>query len=243
MTDANYDRASYGDHWAAIYDDEVKTIPDGAVDFLAARAGRGPALELAIGTGRFALPLIERGIRVDGVDTSEAMVKRLLAQQPKARVEIGDMASVDMGRTYPLVFLVATSLFLVLDQDDQVRCFENAARHLTKRGVFVVNTFVPDPTRWSGGQTVRAADVGDGGVSLEAAVHVATTQRIDVQYISIGADGTIELYPIHLRYAWPAELDLMARLAGLRLVERFGGWAGEALTDTSPEHISVYRRA
>ncbi len=242
MDDADYDRAHYGDRWAAIYDEEVPPVPE-AVDFLAARAGRGPALEFAVGTGRFAIPLMERGIRVDGIDTSSAMAEQLLARMPKARVEIGDMASVDMGRTYPLVFLVATSLFLLLEQDDQVRCFENASRHLTKRGVFVVHTFVPDPTRWSRGQTVRAADVSDGGVSLEAAVHHGTTQRIDVQYISITDDGKVELYPIHLRYAWPAELDLMARLAGLRLVERFGGWHEDPFTDDSPEHISVYRRA
>jgi trans-aconitate methyltransferase len=238
----DYDRAHYGDRWAAIYDAEVKPVPE-AVAFLAGRAGRGPALEFAIGTGRFALPLIERGLRVDGIDTSAAMVEHLHAKAPKTRVAIGDMATTDMGRTYPLVFLVATSLFLLLEQDDQVRCFENAARHLTVKGQFVVHTFVPDSSRFTDGQTVRTADVSDGGASLEAAMHDSTTQRIDVQYISISADGGVELYPIHLRYAWPAELDLMARLAGLELRERYGGWNGEAFTPSSAEHVSVYRRA
>jgi trans-aconitate methyltransferase len=238
----DYDKAHYGDHWAAFYDDEVLPRPD-IVEFLAARAGRGPVLEFAVGTGRFALPLADRGLRVDGIDTSSAMVEHLHARNPKMRVEIGDMASVDMGRTYPLVFLVATSLFLLLEQDDQVRCFENAARHLTKRGAFVVHTFVPDVTRFSGGQTLRTADVSDEGVSIEASRHDSTTQRIDVQYIGVSNDGNVALYPIHLRYAWPAELDLMARLAGLRLAERHGGFAEERFTDTSAEHVSVYKRA
>jgi SAM-dependent methyltransferase len=237
-----YDRAHYGDRWAAIYDDEVKPGP-AIVDFLAGRAGKGPALELAIGTGRFAIPLMDRGIRVDGVDASAAMVEHLLAKKPDARVEIGDMATTDMGRRYPLVFLVATSLFLLIEQDDQVRCFENAARHLTKKGRFVVHSWTPLPSRFDMGQTLRTADVGDEGVSLEAARHDAATQRIDVQYISISSGGGVELYPIHLRYAWPSELDLMARIAGLKLVERFGGWHGEPFTDTSPDQVSVYQRA
>jgi SAM-dependent methyltransferase len=237
-----YVQAQYGERWAPIYDNEIGPWED-AVAFLAARAGRGPALEFAIGTGRIALPLIEAGIRVDGVDVSPAMVDRLREHNRGVRVEIDDMATVDMGRTYSLVFLVATSLFLLLEQDEQVRCFENAARHLTKNGQFVVHTWTPRPSRFVDDQTVRAADVGDAGVSIEAAVHHVAEQRIDVQYLSIGDDGKVELFPIHLRYAWPAELDLMARLAGLRLAERFGGWRQEPFTDASAEHVSVYRRA
>ena len=238
----DYDKAQYGERWAAIYDDEVPPLPE-AVEFLASRAGRGRVLEFAIGTGRFALPLIERGFKVDGIDTSAAMVDRLHAQRPDVRVEIGDMADVDMGATYSLVFLVATSLFLVLDQDGQVRCFENAARHLGRGGQFVVHTWTPMPNRFVDGQTVRAADIADSGVAIETSRHYQATQRVDVQYLSIGDDGKVELYPIKLRYAWPAELDLMARLAGLRLVERFGGWRGEPFSDSSAEHVSVYRRA
>ena len=236
----SYDKAHYGDRWAAVYDDEVAPQPN-VVEFLADRAGKGPALEFAIGTGRFAVPLSERGVRVEGIDSSAAMVDRLHVRAPKLRAEIGDMATTDMGRTYPLVFLVATSLFLVLEQDDQVRVFENAARHLTKKGQFVVHTWTPLPSRFDDGQTVRTADVSDSGVSIEAARHDQATQRVDVQYISISEDGGVELYPIHLRYAWPAELDLMARIAGLRLTERYGGWRGEPFVGTSPEHISVYR--
>lgn len=238
----DYDKAAYGERWASIYDEEVAPQPE-IVNFLAARAGKGPALELAIGTGRFAIPLIERGVRVDGIDASSAMVERLHARRPGVRVEIGDMADVDMGRTYPLVFLVATSLFLLLEQDDQVRCFENAARHLTRRGAFVVHAFLPDMSRFSGGQALRTSDVSDDGVSLEASRHDIATQRIDVQYVSIEAGGGIELFPIHLRYAWPSELDLMARLAGLRLHERFGGFSGEPFTGTTPDVVSVYKRA
>ena len=237
-----YDKAQYGDHWAAIYDDEVEPDP-AVVAFLAERAGKGPALEFAVGTGRFALPLMEQGVKVDGVDTSAAMVEHLLVRCPNARAVIGDMATVDMGRRYSLVFLVATSLFLLVDQDDQVRCFENAARHLTKKGRFVVHSWMPLPSRFDRGQTLRTADVSDYGVSIEAARHDASTQRIDVQYISLDAEGGIELYPIHLRYAWPAELDLMAKIAGMRLVERFGGFRNEPFTDASPDQVSVYALA
>jgi SAM-dependent methyltransferase len=237
-----YDKANYGDRWAAIYDDEVEPDP-AVVAFLAERAGKGPVLEFAVGTGRFAVPLMEQGFRVDGVDTSAAMVEHLLVRRPNARVAIGDMATVDMDRRYSLVFLVATSLFLLVDQDDQVRCFENAARHLTKKGRFVVHSWTPRPSRFDHGQTLRTADVSDYGVSIEAARHDASTQRIDVQYISVDAEGGIELYPIHLRYAWPAELDLMARIAGMRLVERFGGFRNEPFTDTSPDQVSVYALA
>jgi SAM-dependent methyltransferase len=238
----SYDKAQYGDRWAAIYDNEIGPW-EAAVEFLAGRAAKGPALELAVGTGRIALPLIDRGLRVDGVDTSAAMVARLHERNPRVRVEIADMAAVDMGTTYSLVFLVATSLFLLLEQEEQVQCFENAARHLRKNGRFVVHTWTPMPSRFVDGQTVRAADVGDSGVSIETSRHYVATQRVDVQYLSVGDDGKLELYPIKLRYAWPAELDLMARLAGLRLVERFGGWRGEPFTDQSGEHVSVYRRA
>ena len=238
----SYDKAAYGERWAAIYDDEVKPDP-AIVDFLATRAGKGPALELAVGTGRFSVPLSERGIRVDGIDSSPAMVERLHARDPKARVEIGDMCTVEMGGRYPLVYLVATSFFLLLTQDDQVRCFENAARHLTARGAFVLHAFLPDMTRFTGGQALRTSDVADGGVALEASTHDITTQRIDVQYISIDTEGAIELYPIHLRYCWPAELDLMARIAGLRLAERFGGFGNQAFTGDTPEVVSVYKRA
>lgn len=237
----SYDTAHYGDHWAAIYDDEVAPQPE-VVDFLARLAGKGPVLELAVGTGRLAVPLQERGINVEGIDASAAMVERLHARAPKMRIEIGDMTTTRMGRSYPLVYLVATSLFLIMEQDDQVRCFENAARHLTKKGRFVVHAWTPLPSRFTDGQTVRAADVSDAGVSIEVSRHDASTQRIDVQYVSISSGG-VELYPIHLRYAWPAELDLMARLAGLRLIERHGGWRGEPFTGDSPEHVSVYGRA
>jgi hypothetical protein len=237
----SYDKAAYGEHWAGIYDEEIGPWED-AVAFLVARAGRGPALEFAIGTGRIALPMIDAGVSVHGIDASPAMVERLAERRKGVRVEIGDMATVSMGRTYPLVFVVATSLFLLLEQDEQVACFENAARHLTRRGEFVVHTWTPNLHRFVDGQTVRAADVGDAGVSIEAAAHHVATQRIDVQYISIAEGGAVELYPIKLRYAWPAELDLMARAAGLRLAERFGGWNGEAFTDASAEHVSVYRR-
>ena len=244
----SYDPAAYGDTWAEIYDEWVETVghvptPEAIVPVLAELAGAGPALELAIGTGRIALPLAETGIEVHGIDASEAMVERLRAKPGGRAIPVtqGDMAEVPVEGRYPLVYLVFNTLFALLSQEDQVRCFANVGAHLTDEGVFVIEAFVPDVSRFDRGQRVQTADVGPELVDLEVSKHDPVDQRIDTMKMLIRQDGT-RLFPVQIRYAWPAELDLMARLAGLRLRERWGGWGREPFSGSSPRHVSVYER-
>jgi len=202
------------------------------------------ALELGIGTGRIALPLAERGVRVEGIDASEAMLERLRAKPRGAElhVVVGNFADVDVDREYELVYVVFNTFFALLTQEDQVRCFANVSRRLTGNGVFVMEAFVPDPSLYDRGQRLSATRVETDRVQLDAARIDLVTQLVTAQHILIGAEG-IMLLPVQLRYAWPSELDLMARLAGLRLRERYGGWQGEPFTSTSAKHVSVYAKA
>jgi SAM-dependent methyltransferase len=235
---------SFGEETARVYDDEPRGDELDAVDFLAQRAGNGPALELAIGTGRIALPLAARGMRVDGVDLSPEMVARLRAKPggEELSVTMGDFADVPVTDEYPLIYLVFNTLFNLLTQDDQVRCFENAASHLTDDGSFVVEAFVPTFLyRLRNDQYVDAEDIQRSKVWLDVGRHDAATQRLDETHVMLSAEG-VRLYPIVTRYAWPSELDLMARLAGLRLKERWGGWCEEPFTSDSSLHVSVYGR-
>jgi len=241
----------YGQRWAEIYDQFTtwRFGPEAAaetVSFLAARAGPGPVLELGVGTGRIALPLAERGIDVHGIDASSAMVERLRAKPggDGITVTIGDFADVDIGagRSFPLVFVVFNTLFALLTQDDQVRCFANVAARLAEGGAFVVEAFVPDVTLYDRGQRVSVTRMEPDAVQLDVGHHDVATQRVSARHVHLTEDG-LRLYPVELRYAWPSELDLMARLAGLRLRERFGGWQGEPFGSNSGRHVSVYEQA
>ena len=241
-----YDPASYGDRMAGVYD-EWLGIPEDAddeVSFLVELAGTGPALELGIGTGRVALPLARAGVEVHGIDASEAMVEKLRTK-PGGEilpVSIGDFADVGVGGSFSLVYVVFNTFFGLLSQEEQVRCFANVARRLRDGGAFVVEAFVPDPARFDRGQTTRTHHVETGQVVLECSRHDPVGQRIDSQNVVI-SDGETRLYPGgRIRYAWPSELDLMARLAGLRLQERWGGWRREPFTAASTGHVSVYGR-
>jgi SAM-dependent methyltransferase len=229
---------------AKIYDDVPRGDEEAAVAFLEALAGAGPALELAIGTGRIALPLAARGVRVDGIDLSPDMVRRLREKPGGADIAVtmGDFADVPVQDSYRLIYIVYNSLFNLLTQEQQVRCFCNVAAHLTDDGAFVVEAFVPTfLTRLRDDQYVDAEAVEVDAVWLDVARHDAVAQRLDETHVHLTRDG-VHLYPIVTRYAWPAELDLMARIAGLRLKERWGGWGNEPFTGTSRAHVSVYGR-
>jgi SAM-dependent methyltransferase len=233
---------SFGEDVAARYDDEPRGDEDAAVALLAELARGGPALELAIGTGRIALPLAGRGIRVDGVDLSPAMVARLRAKPGGERlvVTVGDFTDVPVDGAYTLVFIVFNSLFNLLTQDDQLRCFTNVAAHLTPDGLFLVEAFVPTfLTRLRDDQYVDAEHVAVDRVRFDVGRHDPVTQRLEESHVEFSRDG-VRLYPIVTRYAWPSELDLMARIAGLRLVDRWGGWSREPFTSASRLHVSVY---
>jgi SAM-dependent methyltransferase len=240
-----YGPATYGDRIADVYDAlYVEALDtDRAAETLADLAAGGPVLELAIGTGRLALPLVERGLEVHGVDASERMVEKLRAKPggEAIRVTMGDFADVPVEGEYPLVFIAFNTLFALLTQEDQLRCFENVARHLTDDGAFVVEAFFPDLARFDRDQRTQATWVDGGQVMLDASRHNAVEQRVDSQHVVITEEGT-KLYPVSIRYAFPSELDLMARLAGLRLRERWGSWKREPFTAQSGRHVSVYGR-
>ena len=214
------------------------------MEFLAQVAGPGPVLELGIGTGRIALPLAERGLEVHGIDASEEMVSKLRAKPggDAIQVTIGDFADVGVQGAFPLVFVVFNTLFALLTQENQLRCFQGVAQHLTEDGVFVVQAFVPDLARFDRSQRVQAFSIEVDSVRIDASIHDLANQRIDAQLMQMTAEG-VRMFPVQLRYAWPSELDLMARLAGLRLRERWSGWDRAPFTSASTSHVSVYERA
>jgi SAM-dependent methyltransferase len=235
---------SFGEDVARMYRDVQRGDEAAAVAFLAPLAGPGPALELAIGTGRIALPLAARGIRVDGVDLSPAMVNQLRTKPggDQLSVTIGDFADVPVPGTYRLIFVVWNTLFNLLTQDDQVRCFENVAAHLTDDGSFVVEALVPAFLyRLRDDQYVDAEAIAVDEVRLDVLRHDAATQRLEESHVSLSRAG-VRLNPVVQRYAWPSELDLMARIAGLRLKGRWGGWDRTPFNSSSSAHVSVYGR-
>ena len=241
----DYGPSTYGDHIADAYDAwfHPPSDPAAAIDFLAELVGSGPALELAIGTGRIALPLATRGVEIQGIDASAAMVAKL-REKPGGTdipVTMGDFADVPVEGRFQLVFVVFNTLFALLTQDDQRRCLRNVADHLTDDGVFVVEAFVPDIARFDRGQRVDARRVEVGRAILEVSRHDAGNQRVSSQLVVLEETG-LRIFPVELRYVWPSELDLMAELAGLRLRERWGDWNRERFTGDG-KHVSVYERS
>jgi SAM-dependent methyltransferase len=240
------DPAFYGDRWADIYDETADAgvlDPGPAVDFLAGLAGGGRVLELAIGTGRVALPLAARGIVVEGIDASQAMVDRLRAKPggDGIPVTIGDMAEVGVPGPFRLVYLVFNTLFGLLNQDRQAACFRNVVGVLDPGGLFVVECFVPDLARFDRGQRVHAVSVTEDSAVMNLSRHDAAQQRVTSQVIIFDEHG-MRMRPLAIRYCWPAELDLMAEQAGLRLRERYSGWDRQPFDSTSEGHVSVYQR-
>jgi SAM-dependent methyltransferase len=238
-----YIASTYGDHLADVYDEWFDTVDDAAIDRLAELAEGGRALELGIGTGRVALPLVARGIEVHGIDASEAMVTKL-RRRPGAEsinVTMGNFADVQVAGDFRLIFVVFNTFFGLVTQEEQVRCFQNVAARLGPGGAFVIEVFVPDMSRFQRGQELRTREVTTERVSLQASLHDPVSQRVKSQYI-VFKNNKVNNYPVEIRYCWPSELDLMARLAGLRLRDRWGNWARGEFNATSEKHISVYER-
>ena len=233
---------SFGQEAADVYDAEPRGDETPAVALLAELARCGPALELAIGTGRIALPLAATGLRVDGVDLSPAMVAKLRAKPGGEHLSItmGDFADVPVEGAYKLIFIVFNSLFNLLTQDAQVRCFENVAKHLTDDGLFVVEALVPiELTRLRDDQYVDAEHVGIDRVTFDVGRYDPVAQTLDESHVVLTPEG-VHFFPIVTRHIWPSELDLMARIAGLRLKERWSSWERELFVSSSRNHISVY---
>jgi SAM-dependent methyltransferase len=212
-----------------------------AVDFLAGLAGGGRALELGIGTGRIALPLAARGVPVAGIDLSSAMVARL-RQKPAGEaipVAIGDFSTTRAAGSFALVYLVFNTIMNLTSQAAQVACFRNAAAHLEPGGSFVIEVQVPDLRRLPPGETFYAFDVTPDHLGFDE-YDVANQGLVSHHVTLVG--GRAEQVSVPFRYVWPAELDLMAELAGMRLRERYDGWTREPYTGESRQHVSVWQK-
>ena len=214
---------------------------DRIVDFLAQRAGPGPALEFAVGTGRIALPLSIRGVNVDGIELSPDMVGALSKKPGSERigVTIGDMATTNLGRSYRMIYLVANTIMNLTTQDEQIACFENAAAHLEPGGCFVIEVMIPALRKLPPGETVVPFTVTPTHVGFEE-YDVASQTAYSHHWWNL--DGEFESFSVPFRHVWPSELDLMARIAGMRLRERWGGWNGEQFTSESTMHVSVWEK-
>jgi len=236
----------FGERVAATYDESSEAMfePDvvePAVELLAELAGKGRALELGIGTGRIALPLARRGVPVHGIDLSRAMVARLRAKPggDAIGVTIGDLASTTVDGSFAVAYLVFNTIMNLTSQEAQVACFGNAAAHLEPGGCFVVEVGIPDLRRLPPGQSVVPFHVSPTRWAFD--VYDVTTQAMSSNYVEV-REGRGEYRSIPFRYVWPAELDLMAQLAGLQLRERWGGWTREPFTSDSRQHVSIWEK-
>lgn len=232
---------------AARYDESsahmfAPDVLDPAVEFLAGLAGEGPALELAVGTGRVAVPLAARGIPVSGIELSEPMVERLRRKVPadELPVVVGDMATAVAPGAFSLVYVVWNSIGNLRTQDEQVQCFANAARHLAPGGRFVVELWIPGIRRFPPGQAAVPFHVGDHHAGFDT--YDMATQRGTSHHYTRSEDGSVRYGASNFRYIWPAECDLMARLAGLEFERRVADWDGRPFTSDSESHVSVWRK-
>jgi SAM-dependent methyltransferase len=241
-----HDDRVFGEEIAARYDElhaekSDPAVVDPMVDFLAELAGDGRALELAIGTGRIGLPLARRGVRVHGIELSRAMVARLQAKPSSEEIEvtIGDMATTRVPGTFRVAYLVANTIGNLTSQEEQVACFRNVAAHLEPGGCFVIELIVPDLQWLPPGERTRTFHLSNDHVGVDE--YDVANQRLTSHHWNLDGERWWR-HSVPFRYVWPAELDLMARLAGMRLRERWGGWKQEPFTSDSRKHVSVWEK-
>ena len=230
---------TYRQKWPHLFEPEVI---EPTVSFLAELAGGGAAIEFGVGTGRIAIPLSQRGVRVHGIDLSPAMVAQMRAT-PDAEgigVTIGDFATTRVDGTFRLAYLVRNTIANLTTQDAQVECFRNAAAHLEPGGCFVIELYIPDLQSLPPGETLHAFTVTPTHFGFDQ-YDVATQTAFSYHYWLV--DGELETFSAPFRYVWPAELDLMARLAGMRLRERWSNWTRGPFTSSSRNHVSVWEKA
>ncbi|MFF9096241.1 class I SAM-dependent DNA methyltransferase [Streptomyces sp. NPDC014776] len=246
-TDGNDTDGYFGESVAATYDESSAEMfeperVEPAVDLLAELAGGGRALELGVGTGRIALPLARRGVEVHGIDLSRAMTDRLRAKPggDAIGVTIGDFATTRVDGTFSLAYLVFNTINNLTTQDAQVDCFRNVAAHLEPGGCFVVEVGVPDLRRLPPGQTAVPFRVDGSRLGFD--LYDVATQSLSSHHVTVREDGTVSYVSIPFRYVWPAELDLMARLAGMRLRHRWEDWDRSPFTNESRRHVSVWEK-
>jgi predicted TPR repeat methyltransferase len=241
-----HDDGYFGEQVAARYDDSTAeefdpAVVEATVDFLVELADAGPALELGVGTGRIALPLAGRGVRVHGIDLSAAMIDRLRSKPGAEAIgtTVGDMATTRVEGSFSVAYLVFNTIMNLTTQEQQVACFRNAAAHLSRGGSFVVEVSVPDLQRLPPGETIRPFRVTESRFGFDE--YDVATQRLVSHHLAI-VDARAERQSVPFRYVWPAELDLMAELAGMRLRERWDGWTREPFTSDSRQHVSVWEK-
>jgi SAM-dependent methyltransferase len=230
---------SYDAKWSEQFE---PSFVEPTVDFLARLAGTGPVLELGIGTGRVALPLSRRGVRVQGVELSPAMVEQLRTKPDADEIDvtIGDFATAAVDGSFSLAYLVRNTIMNLTTQDEQVACFHNVAAHLAPGGCFVIEVIVPALRQLPPGERIRAFTVTPAHLGFDEYVDLA--EQISVSHHYWVVDGRLDTFSAPFRYVWPSELDLMARLAGMTLRERWAGWNREPFTDESPSHVSVWEK-
>lgn len=237
----DYGPSTYGDRIADAYDSWFTRADPEMIERLVELSAGGKALELGIGTGRVALPLRARGVEIHGIDASPAMVDRL-REKPGGQdipVQMTTFSQFEMDDRYKLIFVVFNTLFALPTQPEQVSCFRSVAKALAPGGKFVIEAFVPDVTRFDRGQATRTVEVSDDYVRLECSQYDRSTQMVNAQIVEV-SERRVKLHPISIRYAWPAEIDLMAQLAGMKLLERWGGWQKAPFTSSSDVHISLF---
>ncbi|MEJ2578221.1 MAG: class I SAM-dependent methyltransferase [Kineosporiaceae bacterium] len=239
--------STYGDAFADVYDTwygPERMPSEDTVAFLAAEAGAGPVLELGIGSGRVALPLADRGFSVTGIDASAAMLDLLRAKPRSSRIAVllGDFADVAVPATsFSLIYVVFSTLFALPSQEAQLRCFAGVARALRPGGAFVVETIVPTVTWFGNNQHVHVDSIDERGTRLSVSRHDPVTQTIRARQMLFDESG-FRTFPVDIRYAWPAELDLMARLNGLEPAGRWTDWNRRPFTAESTRQVSLWRR-
>ncbi|KST66373.1 class I SAM-dependent methyltransferase [Mastigocoleus testarum] len=230
---------------AATYDDDVDAFNpekvEPVVDFLAELADGGNALEFGIGTGRIALPLAMKGIKVHGIELSNTMITKLTEKSGSDRISViqGDFTTASCGESFSLVYLIFNTIMNLTTQDEQVRCFQNAASHLKPGGSFVLEVMVPALQSLPHGETNRVFDLCERHWGVDT--YDVVSQSLTSHHLRIH-NQKMELSSIHFRYVWPSELDLMARIANLKLRARWGGWKKEPFTNTSRYHVSVWEK-
>ena len=236
----------FGEDVAARYDETIAgwgdpEVVEPAVDFLFELAGDGAALELGIGTGRIALPLAARGVRVHGIDLSEAMVAKLREKLGGAEIEvaIGDFATTRVDGTFSLAYIVFNTIGNLTTRDAQVACFENVAAHREPGGCFVIELGVPGLRTLPPGERFQVFDFGADHIGIDE--YDIENQGLISHHLS-PTEGKWRLVSMPFRYVWPAELDLMARIAGMTLRERWSGWNREPFTSESTKHVSVWEK-
>jgi SAM-dependent methyltransferase len=236
-----YSPETYGERIADVYDQWYSEFDPAAIDFLAELANGGMVLELGIGTGRIALPLAKAGVAVQGMDASESMVARLHSKPggENIPVTIGSLPDIPVDGQFSLVYVVFNTFFCLLTQEEQIRCFQNVARHLLANGVFVIEAFVPDMTLFTGGQCTRTIRIDDHEIQMDASQIEMDKQVITSQHVVLTEQGT-HFYPVKLRYVWPSEMDLMAQLSQLQLKARWSDWRKGLFSARSGKHISVF---